>query len=175
MCHYGVMGLERLRAIFGPKTKETSDLQRSEALLIRISNVFWLLAKTPRASKVGPSWEGISPDDLQILGDEEIKYLKSNEVSSGIKPWVYSNIEGNEAFVAIGLGAKRVKLSVNGGRPQLIQETRVDVGVWEEGEKREVSWELIEKVVSFVEQVPQRRLLNGSSPPQIDSLPGAEV
>lgn len=154
------MVLERLRSRFG--SRQSSDSEKSEAIFDRISKVFWLLANNPRAFKVGPSWEEISPDDLQILGDKEIKYLKSSEVSSGTKPWVYSHIEGNEAFVAIGLGAKRVKLSVNGGRPQLIQETRVAVGVWEEGQKREVSWELIEKIVSFAEQVPQRRLLAGS-------------
>ncbi|MEK7112331.1 MAG: hypothetical protein AAB875_03300 [Patescibacteria group bacterium] len=154
------MVLERLRSHFGPR--QASDSEKSAAIFDRISRVFWLLANNPRASRAGPTWDEISPDDLQILGDEEIKYLGSGESDLKTRPWVYSNIEGNAAFVAIGLGAKRVKLSVNGERPQLIQETRVDVGVWEEGEKREVSWELIEKVVSFVEQVPQRRLLAGS-------------
>lgn len=172
MCHYGTMGLEGLRAIFRPK--ETSDDQRSEALLERISNVFWLLANNPRAFKFsGTSWEVISPEDLENLGEKERKYL--GEPGFGIVPWVYAKTEGKEAFVAIGLGAKRVKFSVNGGRPQLIQETRVDVGVWEEGDKRDTQWEYIEKIVSFVEQVPQRRLLNGSGSPQIDGLPGTEV
>ena len=169
------MGLERLRAIFRPKTKEPSELQRSEALLDRISNVFWLLANTPRAFKDGPSREEISSDDLQILGEEERKYLESGEIDLWTKPVVYADIDGNEFFVAIGLGAKRVKFSVNGGTPQLIRETRQAVGIWEEGEKRDISWEDVKKMVSFVEQVPQRRLLNGSGPPQIDGLPGAEV
>jgi len=169
------MSLERLQAIFRPKTKEPSELQRSEALLDRISNVFWLLANNPRAFKVGPSWEEISPDGLQILGEEETKYLESGEVDLWTKPVVYAHIDGNEVFVAIGLGAKRVKFSVNGGKPQLIQETRKDVGIWDKGEKRDISWEHVEKIVSFVEQVPQRRLLNGSGSPQIDGLPGTEV
>ena len=145
------MGLERLRAIFRPK--ETSDDQRSEALLDRITNVYWLLAHNPRAFKDGPSWEEISPNDLEILNEKEIEYLGKPDL--GTAPWVYSNIEENEAFVAIGLGAKRVKFSVNGGKPQLIQETRLAVGIWEEGEKRDISWEYIEKIVSFVEQVPK--------------------
>ena len=174
MCHYGVMGRERLRAIFGPKTKETSDLQKSEALFDRISNIFWLLANNPRAFKFsGTSWEVISPEDLESLGEKEREYL--GQPSFGTDPWVYARAERSEAFVAIGLGAKRVKFSVNGGRPQLIRETRIDIGVWEEGEGSEVSWELMEKIVSFVEQVPQRRLLNGSGSPQIDSLPGTKV
>ena len=153
MCHYGMMGLERLQTIFRPK--ETSDNERSEALLYRISNVFWLLANNPRAFKDGPNWEETSLDDLQTLGEEETEYLKSGEVNLWTKPVVYAGVDGNEAFVAIGLGAKRVKFSVNGGKPQLIQETRQAVGIWEEGEKRDISWEYIEKIVSFVEQVPK--------------------
>lgn len=165
MCHYGMMSLERLRAIF--RSKEISDNERSAILFYRISNVFWLLANNPRAFKDGPSWEEISSDDLEILGEKEIEeyFNGDGKVDSRTKPWVYSYVNENEAFVAIGLGAKRVKFLVNGGTPQLIQETRKAVGEWEEGEKRNISWEYIGKIVSFVEQVPQRRLLTGPGSP----------
>lgn len=167
MCHYGVMGLEGLQAIF--RRREASDNERSAILFDRISRVFWLLANNPRAFKVGPTWEEISPADLESLGEKEIEesLRKDVEVDSGVKPRVYSDIEENEAFVAIGLGANRLKFLINGGKPQLIQETRTAVGVWEEkeGGRSEISWNLIEKIVSFVEQVPQRRLLHGSGPP----------
>lgn len=173
MCHYGMMGLERLRTVFRPK--KPSESQRAEALLYRIIDVFWLLAQNPRASiKDGPSWEEITRGDLQILGEKERSYLSGSE-AVGMVPWVYAHTRENEGFIAIGLGAKRVKFLVNGGKPQLIQETRQAVGIWEEGEKRDISWEYVEKIVSFVEQVPQRRLLAGSVSPQIDGLPGTKV
>lgn len=170
MCHYGMMGLEGLRTVFRPK--EPSDSQRAETFLYRITNVFWLLAQNPRVSKAA-AWEEILPNDLEILDENEKEYLGKPDF--GTVPRVYADIEWHEAFIAIGLGAKRVKYSVNGGRPQQIRETRIDIGVWEGGEGSEVSWELMEKIVSFVEQVPQRRLLNGSGSPQVDSLPGTEV
>jgi len=166
------MVLERFKSLV--KHREISESERASLMVDRITNVFWLLVNKPRAFKDGPSWEEISGGELEVLNQEERDYLLEG-ADGNTCPWIYAHTRENQSFVAIGLGAKRVKFFVNGDRPRLIYETRISVGVWEEGEDREIAWDELERIVSFVEQVPQRRLLNGSGPPQIDGLPGTEV
>ena len=93
----------------------------------------------------------------------------------GTMPWVYAHTDENEAFVAVGLNARRIKFFINGGKPQLIKETRREIGKWKKGRPKETSWDQIEKIVGFIEQVHQRKLLGRSSSSQINSLPGTEV
>lgn len=161
---------ERFLPIF--RAREIPDEVRSSGVIDRISTLYWRLAHNPRVFRDGPSWEEISPADLEILTQEEREYLGN---AQGNRPWVYSHARGNEAFIAFGLGENRVKFFVNGGKPQMIQERRISVGVWEKVAGREASWERIGNVLTFIEGVPQRRLLDGASSPQINGLPGPKV
>lgn len=166
------MVLERLR-LFG-RPRQVSDQEIASRMVKRITDVFWQLENRHRVFMDGPSWEEISMGELEVLNQEERDYLLEGADGS-TRPWIYAHTRENQSFVAIGLGAKRIKFFVSGDRPRLSYETRISVGVWGEGEDREIAWDELERIVSFVERVPQRRLLNGSGSPQIDGLPGTEV
>lgn len=166
------MVLERLR-LFG-RPRQVSDQEIASRMVERITDAFWKLENRHRAFMDGPSWEEISDDDLLILPEEERAYLLENGGGT-TRLWIYAHTRENQAFMAIGFDGRRVKFFVNGDRPRLTYETRVSVGVWQEGGGREITWEELERIVFFVEQVPQRRLLTGSGSPQIDGLPGTEV